>query len=208
MLNQSGQSEDTYSLPPHLRCAAHTLNLVAMDDAESACDDAQYKKIMRSTMAKCSAAWNKTSHSTQAAEIVRDKCNMALIVPNATRWNSTFYAMERIHRIATQTENLLNETWEQIGVAILKPAEISFVAEFVQVMQPSASALDILQSEQRCFMGILLPTIICLKKKLFKVRQSVKLVVPLVDALLKGIEARFDNLLQRKDFILASIVTD
>lgn len=206
VLNQSGQSENTYSLPPHLRCAAHTLNLVAVHDAESACNDAQYKKIMRSTMAKCSAAWNKASRSTQAAEIVRDKCNLALIVPNATRWNSTFYAMERIHRIATQAEGLLNETWEQIGVAIFRPAEITFVAEFVQAMQPLASALDILQSELRCFMGILIPTIICLKKKLSEVRQSVKLVVPLVDALLKGVEARFDNLLQREDLILASIV--
>jgi len=55
-------------------------------------------------------------------------------------------------------------------------------------------------------MGILIPTIICLKKKLSEVRQSVKLVVPVVDALLKGIDSRFDNLLQREDLILASIV--
>ncbi|XP_071573305.1 uncharacterized protein [Temnothorax nylanderi] len=206
VLNQSEQSENTYSLPPHLRCAAHTLNLVAVHDAESACDDAQYKKIMRSTMAKCSAAWNKASRSTQAAEVVRNKCNLTLIVPNATRWNSTFYAMERIHRIATQAEGLLNEICEQIGVAIFRPAEITFIAEFVQAVQPLANALNILQSELKCFMGILIPTIICLKKKLSEVRQSVKLVVPLVDALLKGIEARFDNLLQREDLILDSIV--
>jgi len=84
VLNYSEQSENTYLLPPHLRCAAHTLNLVAVHDAESACDDAQYKKIMRSTMAKCSTAWNKASRSTQASELVRNKCNLTLIVPNAT----------------------------------------------------------------------------------------------------------------------------
>ena len=55
-------------------------------------------------------------------------------------------------------------------------------------------------------MGILIPTIVCLKKKLSEVMQSVTLVIPLVDALLKGIAKRFDNLLQREELILASIV--
>jgi len=42
--------------------------------------------------------------------------------------------MERIHRIATQAEGLLNEIWEQIGVAIFRPVEITFIAEFVQAV--------------------------------------------------------------------------
>lgn len=206
LLKESGQNENTYSLPSHLRCAAHTMNLVAVHDAEAACYDAQFKRIMRSTMAKCTAVWNKGSRSTQAAEVVHQKCNLALIVPNATRWNSTFYSMERIHRIATQADGLLNDICEQIGVATFRPAELAFIAEFVQAMQPLASALDIMQSELKCFMGILLPTIICLKKKLSAIKQSAKHVVPLIDALLQGIDDRFAHLLKREDLILASIV--
>ena len=94
---------------------------------------------------------------------------------------------------------------EAIGVAVLRPAELSFVAEFVLAMQPLASALDILQSELERFMGILIPTIIC-PKKLSEVRLSVKYIIPLIDALLQGSGTRFDHLLQRDDLILASTV--
>ena len=67
-------------------------------------------------------------------------------------------------------------TDEAIRVAVLRPTELSFVAEFVLAIQsPLTSALDILQSEQKRFMGMLIPTIICLKRKLSEVRLSVKL---------------------------------
>jgi hypothetical protein len=154
ILNTSESSENTFSLPPHIRCAAHTLNFVAVHDADFACSDASYKKIMRSTIGKCSAAWNKASRSTVAAEAVHNKCGLALIVPNATRWNSTFYAMEKVNLIDNQADGLLNEICELIGVTVFRPAEIALVAEYVQAMKPLASALDIMQSEHKCFMGI------------------------------------------------------
>ena len=89
-------SDNHYFLPPHQRCAVHTLNLIAVTDAEEACNDVSYKKIYRSTMAKCASLWNKTSRSSQAADIVQEKCKMHLIVPNGTRWNSFFYAVSRV----------------------------------------------------------------------------------------------------------------
>lgn len=45
--------ENYFTLPPHQRCASHTLNLVAVKDSEKTIDnDASYKKIYRSTFAK------------------------------------------------------------------------------------------------------------------------------------------------------------
>jgi hypothetical protein len=44
--------------------------------------------------------------------------------------DSTFCAKDRIHRIATKAEGLLYETYQEIGVAIFRPEEIAFVAEF------------------------------------------------------------------------------
>ncbi|GAB1859770.1 hypothetical protein CAJAP_00849 [Camponotus japonicus] len=42
-------------LPPHQRCASHTLNLIADKDSEKALhSDVQYKKIYRTTFAKLS----------------------------------------------------------------------------------------------------------------------------------------------------------
>jgi hypothetical protein len=71
LLSQGESSHGEYSLPTHQRCAAHTLNLVAVHDSEQACDDGNYKRLFRSVMAKCAALWNKASRSTVSTGILR-----------------------------------------------------------------------------------------------------------------------------------------
>jgi len=70
----AGECDDgtEYVLPPHQRCASHTLNLVAVHDTENALNDAGYKRVCRGTMAKCSGLWNKASRSTQCADVVSE----------------------------------------------------------------------------------------------------------------------------------------
>jgi KRAB domain-containing zinc finger protein len=98
-----------YQLPPHQRCAAHTLNLISTSDAEKAEADGNYKRLSRSTFAKCSSLWNKSSRSVQVAEMVKEKCGLSLIKPNATRWNSIFMAVQRINRIIKEKgENVIH----------------------------------------------------------------------------------------------------
>jgi len=53
------QSDGEFSLPSHQRCACHTINLKATTDANKAQNDPQYKKVCRSTLARCNALWNK-----------------------------------------------------------------------------------------------------------------------------------------------------
>ena len=74
-----------YQLPKHHRCACHLLNLVATVDLSVAEADPVYKKISRSTFAKCQGLWNKSSRSTQAAEIIAKKCKLQLVRPVETR---------------------------------------------------------------------------------------------------------------------------
>ncbi|XP_041742569.1 uncharacterized protein LOC121574064 [Coregonus clupeaformis] len=88
-----------YQLPKHQRCACHQLNLVSTVDALKATSSEAYKKVSRSTFGKCQALWNKCGRSTLAAETVEDACDLQLLRPNATRWNSWFMAVERLLRI-------------------------------------------------------------------------------------------------------------
>ena len=74
-------------------------------------------------------------------------------------------------------------------------------------MQPLAQALDILQSETKCFGGVLLPALVALKK-LNEAKVSMTIAAPLADSLLKGIDKRFLGYFQRKDLIHASMKHD
>jgi hypothetical protein len=88
-----------FQLPSHQRCACHLLNLVATTDATKAEANDTYKRLSRSSFAKCQGLWNKTGRSYTAAEFVQDQCQLQLIRPNQTRWNSTYMAIERLLRI-------------------------------------------------------------------------------------------------------------
>ena len=82
-----------YHLPPHQRCAAHILNLIATTDAEDALRDKNFKKVSRAVFAKCQGIWNKQSRSDDSATKIREKCNGLFVTPNTTRWNSYYDSM-------------------------------------------------------------------------------------------------------------------
>jgi hypothetical protein len=73
------------------------------------------------------------------------------------------------------------------------------------VMQPFASALDILQAETKCFIGYLLPTLTSLRSKLLGMKPSLRMAVPLVESVLTGLTTRFDGYDLREDLIIASV---
>ena len=78
-------------LPPHESYVAHTLDLMAKYDNQKAMEDSRvYKKIYRSTDAKCSGLSNAVHGSVSNAEEAQGILGRMIPKPNDTLWNSKF----------------------------------------------------------------------------------------------------------------------
>lgn len=84
-LRNVDEEEDEMQLPRHLKCAAHSLSLVATTDVKKAEDSPRLKQIYRSTFTKIQAFWNKLSRSTVASDKCIEICGCKFPVPNKTR---------------------------------------------------------------------------------------------------------------------------
>jgi len=82
---QDIESSFCFSLPPHQRCAAYTLNLIATVDVNDAEKDAACKVVSKKVFSKCQAICNKQNQSVLSAEKIKDHLGRYIITPNATR---------------------------------------------------------------------------------------------------------------------------
>ena len=73
-------------------------------------------------------------------------------------------------------------------------------------MKPFTIALDILQGEDNCFYGTLLPTLEILMAKTLAVKNGLsKMTGELPDIIVKAIKSRFAATLDSKDALLAAV---
>ncbi|XP_051800722.1 uncharacterized protein LOC127532731 [Acanthochromis polyacanthus] len=200
----NGTSDGEYTLPPHLRCASHTLNLISNNDVNKWLSaNAEAKSVFRSATAKCSALWTKCSRSTVASELVENICKRKLIIPVTTRWNSFHDALTCILTIPVPQ---LNHLCAQLDIRVLSEREHKFLSEYCSVMKPLSIALDILQGEDNCYYGCLLPTLEVLMSKVLALQPSLsRMTAGLPDVIVQSIKTRFASVLENKDAQLAAV---
>ncbi|KAL3977780.1 pogo transposable element with ZNF domain [Sarotherodon galilaeus] len=196
-------ADGAISLPPHQRCASHTMNLISCTDVEKwLLSEAATKTIYRSATTKCAGLWNKASRSTVAAEIVEDIIAKKLLVPCTTRWNSFYYALERISKIPLVELNTISST---LQLKCFNEREHQCISEYCAVMKPLTVALDILQGEDHCFYGTLLPTLELLMTKTLAIKNGLQILVGLPDAVIQAVKTRFAHVLGSEDALLAAV---
>jgi len=170
-----------------IRCANHTLNLVAAVDSRAARVDDKYKRTYDNAMAKVQALSNAVNKSVKHADVVEDVVGITFLNPTCTRWSSEFAAVSRIVTVGSEK---VRECQQKIGLAPMTEANMSFLTGFVQVMKPIAVAMEFLQGEKECFVGHVVPTITGIEKKLrgMGIDES---MTPLRQAILNGLQTRF-----------------
>ena len=203
MLNFSASG---IKLPPHLKCSAHKLNLVATVDLEKALKkNKEFARIYRGVLAKCTSLWNKQQRSTLAADKIHELLQCSLVVANATRWNSTFKGLKRIEDIMKNRFSNLNEVMNSLQLPLFTTSDEEFIYDYCRIMGKFAQALDTLQGEKSVTMGYLLPVLTQLKIYLAAEKAKSKICFPLCDALTDAIDIRFEEEMQDKRIILAAV---
>lgn len=181
--NSGGDDNDgevVITLPPHQRCAAHTLNLVSCTDVDKQLlSKPQTKSRYKSATTKCTGLWNKASRSTVAAETVDDIIAKKLLVPCSTRWNSFYDSLTRNCEIPMGELNTISS---KFGMTAITEREHKFIREYCTVMRPLTLALDILQGENNCVHGTLLPTLETLIFKTLDLKSGLQILVDLPEA--------------------------
>jgi len=179
-------------LPSHVSCFSHTLNLLATTDASKAIEhDAVYKRLYRSVAGKCTSLSNAAHQSSKAAETLFEVLGKTIPKPNSTRWNSEFDSYCVIYELREK----INIAMERVHLPKFSNQELSFLAEWIEVMRPISQALDKLQGENTvdAYFGSVLPTLCVIQKKLASFTPTH--TTSLVTALQRGMKGRFDDIL-------------
>ena len=188
------QDDDPIVLPPHQRCASHTLNLVGCNSPpQAAKQNAKYRSLMHSSNAKLSAIWNKVN-SPKSNEIISSVLGCQLVTPVQTRWNSYYDARRSLLLHSSDKIDLLCTS---LGVPNFKEAEFAFMNEEMQVLTPLAQGLDRLQghSNPESYMAFLYPTLLQLRHNYAELAnsQALKYCSPLATVISADINRRFEG---------------
>ena len=154
-------------MPPHRRCACHSLNLICKCDIFKNMDPS-LKNLFDSMDRKLKSIWAKQNRSAKVSDNIRKRLGKLFIINNETRWNSYYNALKRAKHFINKKRSELKAVFEFYGIQYFRPAEEELVREYVKIMKPMTEALDILQADVKISIGYLLPTLTILIQRLEK----------------------------------------
>lgn len=189
-LDQDFEYEEIDSvLSLHVRCASHTFSLIGVKDAAKALTTSSYFNKHSSAFKKLNRIWS-CANKPKASETIVEVLGKSIHRPVATRWNSVYDCIVKILQLE-QTK--LAELMTALEIPEFSSLDICFLHEYIKVLTPIARALDCLQAE--CYFASLLPVVHNTKQDLLQMKnENLKYAVPLLNAVLGGIEDRFGYL--------------
>ncbi|KAM6957781.1 uncharacterized protein zbedx [Aplochiton taeniatus] len=201
ILDGESEQDMLLFLPSLQRCASHTLDLIVSKDLWRALSQGAVCQMHYSTMAKCFAVWSKAHQFQVAFEASEEIASMPLVVPAVSRWNVEYCAVQKILALS---ERQLTELSARLETPRLQPQELVYLKEYIAVFKPLAFALSLFQAEQKCYLGLVIPTLLSLKKKLSDQKAAAQYFGDVIDAILVAIDIRFQELFSSSEAKMAT----
>ncbi|XP_029945276.1 uncharacterized protein zbedx [Salarias fasciatus] len=191
-------------LPAVQRCASHTLEQIITEDFWQSVSQGPMCQLHYSAMAKVFSIWNKCHHLQVGMDAAEEIGKMALFVPAVIRWNVEYCAMQKV---VSLSERELTELCARLEVPRLQPEEMAFLKEYVTVFHPLAFALELFQAEQKCYLGLVIPTVLSLKNKLNEQKDAANYFGEVISAIVMAIDVRFQELFASTEAKIATATT-
>lgn len=191
-------------LPSVQRCASHTLELVVTEDFRRAVLQGPMCQLHYSAMAKVAAIWSKCHRLRVGTDAADEIGKMPLAVPAMSRW-TTEYAV--VQKVVSLGERELAKLCTRLELPHMQPEEAAFLGEYVAALHPLAFALELFQAEQKCYLGLVIPTVLSLKNKLSEQRVAASYLGDVIGAVVAAIDERFQGLFASAEARFATATT-
>lgn len=164
-----------YGKNKHLLCFAHTLNLVANKpfDEKDGLNDIKVLLGFVKNIVKY------FKHSVQASDQLRKaqddiQTPLRLIQSVCTRWNSTYYQLERFVKLADKIAPILLSNSK--APSMLTAAQLDGLKDLIQIYEPLEEPTKEVSGENYVTSGKIIPMVYCLNKSVEAVQPHLVMI--------------------------------
>lgn len=179
-------AEITFGPKIQLPCFAHTINLIARSAIQ--------RESVNGCIAKTKSIVAFFNHSGVASDHLRKATDKVLIQDVPTRWNSTYYMIERFLEVKTQVNDiLLSIPNDQM---LVTGKEFELLNNVLTMLRPLEEATKIVSGDKYCTASTVIPIVSIIKDKLGKLSDNTQEAKDIKEFLLLEIERRMGSIEQ------------
>lgn len=186
--NITNAVETLFDKSKHLHCFAHQINLVAERSIESVEGLTDLIKKMKNIITWLKQSVNASDELRQAQEPNNVK---KLIQGVPTRWNSTFYAINRFLELRGIINQIINQN--TTAPDMINAREANELKEVEEILRPLEAATREMCGEKYFTGSIVIPMIYNIRKKTEASTPIYEIGKKLKEAILKECSKRFDS---------------
>ena len=167
------------------------------------------------TTSKVQALWNYQERNPEVAKQITNAFGKKFHTPVVTSWRSYYDSFAQVLQVLedSEKEERLNAIIHHKGLSVFHEGDKALLTQYRKIMGPIVKCLNVLQSEESSYMGILLPNLKLLQDQLESLRNDTSIVEgqQLINYLLENYDkpmlafkGRFSHLFHDMDLLMAT----